>query len=338
LPQLEFNRDPEESSSNDFPGLFWKCLFPNPRHNQISYVDFYEVKPMKVQDIAQSKSRVRKGLVTLLGITLGMPFLFHGAAIKPSVAQGEPVAQVNGARKVKLFIVEGTDGNKAGNFAMGVLYDRYQGAKFYNDGPPGDCKNCGEIMVKTATNMCDSLRSGEATHIALAGSSRGAYLTRAALIKAQRDICPELNPESRLVWGGFVDPIPWAMQESNLVNDWGNWKKGVPGLNIVKEKNVRGLLGLPCNWQSFPARYLPTLSLDVCHGWLNGQSTQSPSMQDFILGRLIANASTSVPEMVFSPIPPHVSDPYGCWVEIPGLPFLNQCGIAKVRERPAVNE
>jgi hypothetical protein len=250
----------------------------------------------------------------------------------------KPAVQTNGARKVKLFVIDGTDATKAGNYAMGVLYDRYQGPKFYYDGSPRLCENCAETMTKAATNMCDSLRSGEATHIALAGGSRGAYLIRAALIKAQRDLCPDLNPESKLVWGGFVDPIPWAMQESNLVNDWGNWKQGVPGLNIVKEKNGRGLLGLPCNWQSFPARYLPTLSLDVCHGWLNGQSTQSPSMQDFILGRLITNATTSVPEMVFSPIPPFVQDPYGCWVEIPGLPFLNQCGIAKVRERPASNQ
>jgi hypothetical protein len=277
----------------------------------------------------QTRSPQSRRWSTLLSMVLGIPFLLNGTLSQFSTANAQQVAQqANGARKVKLFIVEGTNGNKEGNYAMGVLYDRYQGPKFYSDGPAWDCHNCGEILMKTANNMCDSLRSGEATHIALAGSSRGSYLTRASLVKANRDLCPELNPESKLVWGGFVDPVPWGMREFNLVKDWGDWKPGVPGLNIVKERNGYALWGGFCNMQSFPVRYLPTLMLDVCHGWLNGQSTQSPSMQDFILGRLIENAKV-VPEMVFSPIPPEVAEPYACWVE---LPWLKQCGLARVKQ------
>jgi hypothetical protein len=281
-------------------------------------------------------------LFSLFCLMLSVPLALNSTVAKFSLAQVSPAAQ---PQKVKLYVVDGTNGRKENNLAMGILYDRYQGSKYYANGPQWDCRDCHTIMMDTAKDMCTSLRSGEATHIALSGNSRGSYLTRAALVKAQQEVCPDLNPESKLVWGGFIDPIPWGMQESNIVNNWGGWKRGVPGINIVKEINTPGFWtvidnGNLCKAESFAVQHLPTVVVNSCHGDLNGGSTTQPSMQDFLLGKLIGSA-TQVNGMTFSPLPPEVKAPHSCWEEWQGWwkfgRWVSKCGVARVSERPAFN-
>lgn len=244
--------------------------------------------------------------------------------------------------KIKLYIIDGTNARKADNFTMAQLYDRYTGPKYYADGPAWDCADCYTIMMAMANDMCNSLRAGSATRIALAGSSRGAFLVRAALVTAQRDVCPALNPESVLSWGGMVDPVPWAMRESEIVNSWGGWKAGVPGINIMKEVSTPGAWTLIerslCKVESFAAPYLPSVVVNACHGELNGGNPTAPRMNDFLLERLITSAE-AVPGMVFASHPPHVDAPFAWWEQWRTTWWIfgyweTVSGIARVSYRP----
>jgi hypothetical protein len=182
-----------------------------------------------------------KTLLTL-AISLFVPAL--GACGTPEEDVGQDSAELADA-KIGLFFIDGTQNTIYSSTNISAMYRSVSADSSYLTsamdgdmestgtgshitktryyaGPSAVCFNwfrndCWDTALRMATHVCQGLRSGEFTGIAVFGYSRGAFMANQAIASARR-ACPEVFPEDNnpVLFEGFFDAVEtniWEMSD-----------------------------------------------------------------------------------------------------------------------------